>query len=286
MNTITLDTNFERKKNIQAFTYTVMICLLLFLFFFLTKWSLPIIPPPTANEGIEVNLGNSETGLGNIAPQAIGEPSQEQNNTPQSSTAVATPTEEKVDENGELPVVPTPKPITPKIITKPITPIVKAPIKPIVNPSPKVPTPKAVFAGGTKTNTGGNNSDTYNGVKNQGVAGGKGDQGNPNGNPNSDSYNGNNASGNGIKIKSGLAGRRVTKTPSFEDDFNENAKVAVDVVVDASGKVVAASVNPRGTTTTNPNIKQIAKNKAMLVKFSAGNEEQKGTISFDFKVTN
>jgi len=282
MNTIALDSNFERNKNIKAFTYTVLICLLLFFFFFLTKWTLPSIPPPTANEGIEVNLGNSETGSGDIAPEAIGEPSQEQNNTPQPSTAIAAPTEEKVDENGELPVLPTPKSVTPKTNT----PVIKAPIKPVVNPTTKTPTPKAVFTGGIKTNTGGNNSDTYNGVKNQGIAGGKGDQGNPNGNPNSDSYNGNNTSGNGIKIKSGLDGRQIAKTPSFQDEFNENAKVAVDVLVDASGKVLAANVNPRGTTTTNSTIKQIAKNKAMLIKFSAGNEEQKGTISFDFKVTN
>ena len=42
--------------------------------------------------------------------------------------------------------------------------------------------------------------------------------------------------------------------PSFEDDFNENAKVAVDITVDAGGNVTSASVNPRGTTTTNANV--------------------------------
>ncbi|MFW1568030.1 hypothetical protein ACEV9J_24020, partial [Vibrio parahaemolyticus] len=99
---------------------------------------------------------------------------------------------------------------------------------------------------------GGNNADSYNKSNNQGIAGGKGDQGNPNGNPNSDSYTGNAASGNsgnGVTIRNGLDGRRITKLPSFEDDFNENAKVAVDITVDGSGAVTAATINPRGTTT-------------------------------------
>lgn len=93
--------------------------------------------------------------------------------------------------------------------------------------------------------------------------------------------------GNGrIKITKGLTGRSVAIRPSFQDEFNENAKVAVDVTVDAGGRVVAATVNPRGTTTTNPSIRNIAKTKALQVKLTPGTEEQSGTIVFDFKVTN
>jgi hypothetical protein len=284
MNTIAIDINFERNKNTKALGITIFICALLFLVFTFIKWSAPTIPPPTVNEGIEVNLGNSETGLGDVAPQAIGEPAQEQNSTPLQSTTTATPIEENIEKNGDLPITPDTKPTIVKPIAKPIIPIVKNSTKPTLNPTPTPPTPKAVFAGGTKKNTGGNNSDTYNGVKNQGVAGGKGDQGNPNGNPNSDSYHGNNTSGNGINIKSGLTGRHIATRPNFEDDFNENAKVNVDVIVDATGKVTSAMVNPRGTTTTNSNIKKIATLKAMQIKFSSGSNEQTGTLSFDFKV--
>lgn len=285
MNSISIDKNFEREKNLKALGITLVICTILLLLFFLVKWTSPTIPPPLADEGIEVNLGNSETGLGNIEPQAPGEPAQEQNNsTPPTAAQTTTPTE-TMDEKGDEAINATPKPITPKPIIKPVVPVVKAPIKPIINPTPKAPTPKAVFAGGTKNNTGGNKNDSYNGIKNQGIAGGNGNQGVPNGNPNSDTYGPQSGSG-GVKIKSGLTGRSVAIMPKFQDEFNENAKVAVDVTVDATGKVLSATVNPRGTTTTNQSIRQIATKKAFQVKFTAGAEEQTGTIVFDFKVTN
>lgn len=283
MSSITIDKNFENEKNLKALGITLVISAALFLLFFLTSWSLPTIPPPMADEGIEVNLGNSETGLGDVEPQVPGEPTQEQNNGA-APTAQDNTQESNIDDKGDEAINSTPKNITPTPI-KPVTPVVKSSIKPVVNPTPKTPTPKAVFAGGTKNNTGGNNSDTYNGVKNQGIAGGQGNQGSPNGNPNSDTYGPNNGGG-GIKIKSGLTGRNIAVMPKFQDEFNENAKVAVDVTVDASGKVSSATVNPRGTTTTNANIRQIATRKAFQVKFTAGAEEQNGTIVFDFKVTN
>lgn len=284
MSSISIDKNFEKEKNLKALGITLMISTALFLLFFLTSWSLPTIPPPMADEGIEVNLGNSETGLGDTEPQIPGEPAQEQNTTPSSSPSQESTQENNIDDKGDEPINSTPKTVTP-IPVKPVTPTIKAPVKPTVAPTPKLPTPKAVFSGGTKNNSGGNNSDTYNGIKNQGIAGGQGNQGSPNGNPNSDTYGPVNGNG-GIKIKSGLTGRNIAVMPKFQDEFNENAKVAVDVSVDANGKVLSATVNPRGTTTTNANIRQIATKKAFQVKFTTGTEEQNGTIVFDFKVTN
>ncbi len=78
------------------------------------------------------------------------------------------------------------------------------------NPTPTPPKPKAVYAGGKSSGASGNNADSYNKSTNQGVAGGKGDQGKPNGNPNSDSYTGNGdtrqrrhlAITNGLKVPS------------------------------------------------------------------------------------
>ena len=73
--------------------------------------------------------------------------------------------------------------------------------------------------------------------------------------------------------------------PSFQDDFNENAKVAVDLSVNASGAVTGATYQPRGSTTSNAGLKDIALRKARQLKFAAG-DEQRGTIIFNFKVTN
>ncbi|MBS4043136.1 MAG: hypothetical protein KGZ59_04915 [Chitinophagaceae bacterium] len=277
MQTHISDIHFERNKNIKAFAITIISCAALFLFFFFIRWSQPVIEPPTADEGIEVNLGNSETGFGDIPPAAPGDFAE---NDPTEIPVTEQPIAEQIiDDKGDEPIaaapISTPKKTTPK-------PAVKDIIK-----TPPTPKPKAVFSGGTKTNEGGNNNDSYNAIKNQGIAGGKGDQGNPKGNTNSDSYSGNSSSGNnGIKIRSGLTGRFIAVMPRFQDEFNENAKVAIDVKIDANGKVIYANVNPRGTTTTNANIRQIAKNKALQVKFTTGSEEQTGTIVFDFRVTN
>lgn len=73
--------------------------------------------------------------------------------------------------------------------------------------------------------------------------------------------------------------------PSFEDDFNENAKIAVDIKVDAGGTVVEASFQPRGSTTSDPSLRAIALRKARQVKFNGG-EESGGTIIFNFRIKN
>ena len=292
-----MSATFEREKNMKASAYTAMICVLLFLLFFFLQWTLPQIPAPSFGEGIEVNLGNSETGLGDVAPQIPGEPSATEDTKTAPPKAAQQPgnqpkinTDEYAD--GDAPAVnKTNKPAT-KAVANPETKVKKINPTAVTNPTPAPPKPKALFKGGTSTTSSGNRADSYNGVKNQGIAGGKGDQGNPNGNPNSDSYKGNAASGNGgnggtggVSIRSGLDGRRITKLPSFEDDFNENAKVAVDITVDKAGNVTMAVVNQRGTTTTNQAIRNIALRKARGLKLNTGNtEEQTGTLVFNFKL--
>ena len=116
------------------------------------------------------------------------------------------------------------------------------------------------YAGGN--GPGGTGADTYNGVNNQGISGGKGDQGSPNGNPNGDSYKGNSSTGKGVSIIKGLKNRKINKYPSFEDDFNEPGKVAVDITVDNAGNVTDATINPKGTTTPNRSMWKIAIKKA------------------------
>lgn len=297
-----MQATFERDKNLKALGYTALICGAIFLLFYTMQWSLPQIPPPLADEGIEVNLGNSETGLGDIAPQLPGSPSasEETNVTPppasKNNDQQQNITTDDNNADADAPVInkavkspakntPVNNNTTPR--PKRLTNITTA------NPAPKPPSAKAVYKGGKTPGNGGNNADSYKGVMSQGIAGGKGDQGNPNGNPNSDSYTGNAASGHGtgsggsggVSIRSGLGGRRFTHFPSFEDDFNEPAKVAVDITVDQNGTVQSASINPHGTTTANQNIRNIALRKAKLLKLNAGKaDSETGTIVFNFKL--
>jgi hypothetical protein len=168
--------------------------------------------------------------------------------------------------------------------------VVKTPARPVkkpeIMPAPPKPKPKAVFHGVNGTGTGGNDADDYKPGGNQGVAGGTGDQGRPGGNPNSDSYTGGGRGNSGVTISRGLSGRHITGLPSFTDDFNQNAKVAVDIHVDANGNVIDADYQPRGSTTSDGSMKAIALRKARQVKFNSGGDESVGTIIFNFKIHN
>jgi TonB family protein len=277
---------FENQKNIKAFGYTTVITVAVFLLLFLASWTIPQSPPPPVDEGIEVNLGNSETGFGDVPPQIPGEMSDAEHTSvaaPQTTQAAAE-TQPEVAENNEpdAPVVHTsPKPEVKKNPAKTENTTAKnTNTKPVVNTPPKVVKPKAVYAGGKSSSGTGNNADSYNNAKDQGVAGGKGDQGKPNGNPNSDSYSGNGGSGtSGITIKSGLTGRSAKNT-RFEDTYKYGGVVLVNVTVDPDGNVTSATMK-QGSAFAD--INAIALKRAKQIKFSKGSEIQTGTIQIKFE---
>src|SRR4051812_33224693 len=94
---------FEREKNIKAATYTTIVCALLLIIFFFAKWTLPQIPQPAFQEGIEVNLGNSDEGLGDVAPQVPGEPAaqKEEEATPPPAAAEPQPVAKEENISGD-----------------------------------------------------------------------------------------------------------------------------------------------------------------------------------------
>jgi len=277
----------------KTYTYTLISYGLLVLLLFLVRWNTPAQPPVLVEDGIEVNLGNSDEGLGDVQPLIPGPPSaSEESNYAPPKTSQSAPEDIKnveTDESDEsAPEVAAPKKPTTstKVEDKPVSKPNTSKTQPVANPTPAPPKPKAVYKGGTASGTGGNNADGFNKSTNQGIAGGSGDQGKLNGNPNSDNYNGNGGTGNsGISIR--LTGRKHLNLPSFEDDFNENGKIAVDIRVDKSGKVIAATYQPRGSSSANPTLKAIALKKAREIKFNAidsGPDEQIGTVIFNFKL--
>ncbi|MGN6490435.1 MAG: hypothetical protein ACTHLE_00455 [Agriterribacter sp.] len=291
--------DFETSKNVKAGTITGVISGALLLFFFLVSWSVPPPPLPPVEEGMEVNLGNSDDGAGDVQPLRPGAPAaaEKEVNTP--PKAANTPVEnvkavETDDNDEEAPDVKVPKPkvSNPEAKTIPTkentTTTKKNNTKPqiVENPKPAPPKPRATYKGGDGSGPGGNNADTWNNSKSEGNTSGTGDRGKINGDPNSKNYDGFGGSGNGsYTIQGSLKGRQIIRQPSFQDEFNENAKVAVDISVDGSGAVTAASYQPRGSTTSNAGMKDIALRKARQLKFAAG-EEQRGTIIFNFRVTN
>lgn len=287
MNSSIATIHFEQQKNIKAASYTIIISGILLFIFFIINWKIQI-ETPAVSEGIEVNLGNSDFGSGDVPPTAPGNPGEVQ------STASVPPPADNTDNSSQV-NKPDPNDNEPavnnivnknNINNKNNNMLVQK--QPKVSSTPPAPKPKAVLGqyAGNK-GSGGNNQDAFNNTRNQGISGGKGDQGNPNGNINSDSYTGNASSGkSGVSISRGLNGKRITKFPSFEDNFNENAKVAVDIQVDEHGNVFGASFQPKGSTTGNGSMKAIALRKAKELKFNPGEEESFGTIIFNFRLKN
>lgn len=294
-----MNADFETSKNMKAGTITGVITGLLFLLFFLVSWSVPVPEVPPVEEGMEVNLGNSDDGSGDVQPLIPGAPAAAPkvvNTPPKASNAVEDAKAfETNDDDPEAEDVHVPKPkvsnpkslnipkkentsVEKKIVTKPQV---------VENPTPAPPKPKATYKGGDGSGPGGNNADKWNGSKSEGNTTGSGDRGKINGDPNSKNYDGFGGSGNGsgYTIGGDLKGRKILRQPSFQDEFNENAKVAVDLSVDGSGAVTSATYQPRGSTTSDAGMKDIAIRKAKQLKFAAG-DEQRGTIIFNFKVTN
>jgi hypothetical protein len=283
--------HFEREKNIKAGGYTILVTAVVVFLLFVITWSIPYPPPPLLDEGIEVNLGNSETGMGDIPPMVPGEPAAEAAEQMASTPPSNPPAPEPVtsnEESTEPNAVTVPKKVEktiakPKPVTNQTADAKKVAITPPAPPQPKPKAQMGAYTGGK--GPGGNNQDAFNGVKNQGIAGGTGDQGKPNGNINSDNYKGDGGTGkSGVAITKGLTGRSITRFPSFEDDFNENAKIAIDIQVDETGRVLSAAYQSRGSTSSNSSLKNIAIRKAKELKFNAGQGESRGTVVFNFKL--
>jgi hypothetical protein len=294
--------DFESKKNIKATAYTAILLGLIIMLFFVVSWSTPPVVENILDEGLEVNLGNSETGLGDIQPLIPDAPASSEVAlaTPPPTKSITTPEIKDIETNDDdkdaPPVVikkslsiPTKK-STPTKVAEPIKVKTVVENKPVETPPVPAPTPKILYKSPTGQGKGGNNADSYQKSNGQGITSGTGDQGKLNGNPNSDNYNGSGGNGNGgVTISRGLQGRKINRFPSFEDDFQENAKVAVDITVDSRGKVINATFQQKGSTTANSSIKNIALKKARQLQFNVDEQDlqdQIGTIIFNFRIRN
>lgn len=125
----------------------------------------------------------------------------------------------------------------------------------------------------------------------EGIAGGPGNQGDPNGSINSKirgtgSGLGDKGTGTGDKgISYSLQGRGVMALPKPRYDYQRDGIVVVEVSVDRSGRVVAANPGIKGSTTLNEDLLKVAKEAAMKASFEVKQDAppiQKGTITYNF----
>lgn len=284
-----MDHSFEAEKNRKALLYTAGICGIFLIIAIFYTWPLQIPPVPTVQDLIDINLGNDVEGMGDVQPLVKGERAPETQSIQSQQKAVKAadnPTRNiQADDNNDEEAAPVVKAEKPKEdakdlnkqstakTTKSVNP------SPVINPNPAPPKPKLpLYKGGN--GTGGNGATEDNGYRNQGYKPGNGDAGSPTGKP--DAYGNSPGGRSGVSVVRGLSGRRPISFPSMQDDFNENAKVYVDIKVNAAGKVTEASI-ARGTTTSNSSLRSIAIEKAKQLKFPvSSNDVESGTILFNF----
>jgi hypothetical protein len=285
-NAITMSAEFERQKNTKASAITLGVAGALILLFILVKWPLPTAEPVPVQEFIEVNLGNSDVGSGDDQPMLPGmpAPSEQQAYTPPApvqssvSDAKAVETDDRI-ENEDAPVVKTPavsKPNATRIDNDNKVENTTPNPAPVVTQAP--PKPKAVLGRTVGGNgNGGNGADTYKPGTGEGTGNGTGDQGRVGGSPNGRDYTGSPSN----------FGVRVMNIPpqSFEEEFDNNATIAMEVVADANGKVTSATYTSKGSTgTATARMKQIARDLAFKLKIGQADGIQKGVVKFNFRV--
>ena len=246
----------EKKDKGIAVAGTILFHALAVLILFLMAFRTPL--PLPGEEGVEVDLGMMDQGMGNIQPEkpAIPMAAQPQQQTNKNEEDIVTQNDD------EAPAIEKPKNTKPKQE------------KPAEEPKPTV-NQRALFKGNNNPQSGGS----------EGITGQPGDQGIPNGLAGIKKYDGQGGKGNGTGYDLGGRGAKSLHRPN--DDFSEEGIVVVDIWVNRQGKVTRAEVATKGTTVINSDMRQKATQAALRSSFAAdpnAPEEQHGTITYTFVI--
>lgn len=216
--------------------------------------------PPIPEEGVEVNVGDSDYGLGSD-PEPASEASSYA--PPAAANQVAT---QHTEPSVSMPSTPNQGNVTnPAAQEQPQR----------ENKQPEL-NPNATFPGMR-------NHNGRSGSGSEGQSTGTGNQGNPNGTPNSNNYTGN--GGNGSNYK--LTGRTAVSLPKPAYNSNKQGTVIIDIWVNQQGQVVRVEGPAKGSTLTDGAMVEQAKQAARKARFNADTkalEEQKGSITYIFTI--
>jgi len=243
----------ENKGGIVG-TLVVNVSIIVLLFFLGFHTPLPL----PEEEGILVDFGYNETGLGEIEPEVKEEQIEETVEASSSEEEIVT---SELDDTPEV-VVHKDNETEKK---EEVVEEEKKEEKRVVNPNVLFPP-----------------TDNSNNSHSQGIAGGKGNQGKPDGGD-SDNYTGNGQGNSGISYS--LKGRHHKGLPKPLYTGNEEGKVVVEITVNRNGIVTSATPGIKGTTTSASNLWAAAKKAAMKTKFdksSSSPKMQTGTIVYHF----
>ena len=250
-----MNSNEKKDKGI-AVAGTIVVHVLALLVLFLMAFRTPL--PLPGEEGVEVDLGMMNQGMGNIQPEkpAIPQAAQPQQQPNKSKEDIVTQNDD------EAPAIEKPKNTKPKQE------------KPAEEPKPKV-NDRALFKGSNNPQSGGS----------EGITGQPGDQGKPDGMKGVRQYDGNGGKGNGAGYDLGGRGAKSLHRPN--DDFPEEGIVVVDIWVNRTGQVTRAEIATKGTTVINQAMREKAKQAALRSAFASdpnAPEEQHGTITYTFVI--
>ena len=250
-----MNSNEKKDKGI-AVAGTIVVHALALLVLFLMAFRTPL--PLPGEEGVEVDLGMYDQGMGNIQldKPAIPQATQPQQQPNKSKEDIVTQNDD------EAPAIEKPKNTKPKQE------------KPAEEPKPKV-NDRALFKGSNNPQSGGS----------EGITGQPGDQGKPDGMKGVRQYDGNGGKGNGAGYDLGGRGAKSLHRPN--DDFPEEGIVVVDIWVNRTGQVTRAEIATKGTTVINQAMREKAKQAALRSAFASdpnAPEEQHGTITYTFVI--
>jgi colicin import membrane protein len=282
----------ERGKGLAG---TIIIHLVLLALLILVGFSVPL--PPETEEGILVNFGTDETGLGAIEPSQPA--AQEQTPPPPPASANTKSDEDRLltQNDEEAPEV---KKVDPEAEKKKLEKIEAEKRRREEIEAERIRKQKeeeerkkieaeqkrqADIMNMTK-NALANSKNAGTTSTSEGIAGGTGNQGDPRGSV--DSQVRGEGSGLGNKgISYDLQGRGNLSLPEPRYDYQGEGRVVVEVSVDRSGKVVQANPGVKGSTTLDEYLLKVAKEAAMKATFEAKQDApvvQKGTITYNFKL--
>ena len=227
-------------------------------------------PDPIPEEiGVEIamaDFGSTMDGAGDIQPDKISEPSEEQvqETNPVDASPVPTSAAEEVttDDASEIAV--------PKSTAKKPTKKEATEAKPKPEPEPVKPTvnQNALYKKKAGSTTSGGS---------QGDGSGIGDKGSPDGGPGKGALGGGSGSWE-------LSGRSLLRGATIADT-KEEGTVVLDIFVDRNGRVTRTSPNLAKSTTTSQYLFDLAAKAAKQTKYSSKSDaaiEQKGKMTFVF----
>ena len=251
----------DKRKGILGTILFHGLLLVAFLFMGLTYQ----IPPPP-EEGISINFGFSDEGLGEIEPESTEETTEiveeevieqqiESTEEIVTQSETETPAVEKTEEKE-------------KVVKK------EDPKEEVIEEEKPEVNKKALYPGKKKNEN-----------QSEGEKGGEGNQGVVDGDPNSDVYDGGGIGEDGTAYQ--LGGRKVEFKAKPIYNLQVEGKVVVAITVDRLGNVINATPGIKGSTTLNKQLLQRAKTAALKTKFDpkqTAPKNQQGKIIYYFSL--